>query len=183
MTLAQALPEEGFPPDVLLAIALPLASALTCVHRAGIVHRDLKLSNLMWTRAHELRILDFGIARLVGDISQSLTRTGTVPGTICAMSPEQLMGESVDARADVFSFGAVLHQLATGKPPFRGRSLAQLISAVLEQEPDPLPGTLGELGRIIEACLRKDPTQRPRDGGELEAMLRKFGSSPARSPA
>jgi serine/threonine protein kinase len=179
-TLGKALPALGFSPGVVLAIAIPLANALACVHREGVVHRDLKLSNLMWTRDRELRILDFGVARLLGDSSESLTRTGGVMGTICSMSPEQLMGERVDSRSDLFSFGAVLYQLATGTSPFAGDTLGEVIQAVLDRDPEPLGARLGGLGSVIDECLRKDPECRPQDATEVEAMLRALPATPSR---
>jgi serine/threonine protein kinase len=179
-TLLAALPAQGFSSPVVLAIATPLANALACVHREGIVHRDLKLSNLMWTPDRELRILDFGVARLLADSTESLTRTGGVTGTICCMSPEQLTGERVDARSDLFSFGAVLYQLATGRSPFAGETLAEVIHAVLDRDPEPLSGSLGGLGSVIDECLRKDAAARPRDAAQVEAMLRALPATPSR---
>jgi serine/threonine protein kinase len=180
-TLASALPANGFSLDAILAIAVPLANALASVHREGIIHRDLKLSNLMWTRERGLRVLDFGVVRLLGETSESLTRTGSVVGTITAMSPEQLMGEPADARSDLYSFGVVLHQLATGSPPFAGRTLAQLIHAVLERDPEPLPVDIGGLGEVVDGCLRKDPARRPQSFDQVEAMLRALPSRGDRS--
>ena len=156
----------------IVSVAAQLASALETAHSAGIVHRDLKPANLMLTRGGRLKLLDFGLALWEG--SSRLTDMGGAVGTVAYMAPEQLRGEEVDARADLWSFGAVLYEMLAGRPPFlRGPhdSLHELMQMVLEKEPPPLrearPDTPAVLARIIERCLQKDPAARFANAGEI----------------
>ncbi len=153
------------PLSEIVSIAAQLASALETAHSAGIVHRDLKPANLMLTRGGRLKLLDFGLALWEG--SSRLTDTGGAVGTLTYMAPEQLRGEDVDARADLWAFGTVLYEMLTGRPPFLRNphhSLQEQMQAVLEQEPPSLretrPDTPAVLTRIIERCLAKNPADR-----------------------
>jgi hypothetical protein len=161
----------------IVSVAAQLASALETAHSAGIVHRDLKPANLMLTRGGRLKLLDFGLALWEG--SSRLTDTGQAVGTLAFMAPEQLRGEEVDARADLWSFGAVLYEMLAGSPPFVKRShesLQDLMQMILEREPPPIrearPDTPPVLARIIERCLRKDPAARFATAGEIVDELR-----------
>jgi serine/threonine-protein kinase len=142
------------------------------------VHRDLKPSNLMWTADGQLKVLDFGLAHLsAGADVESLTRTGCVLGTIPYMAPEQLLGEPADPRSDVYSFGAVLYELATGRRPFSGRHIGEILEAIFERAPVALLSTRSDvpaaLASLIDRCLARDPAQRPCDGSELASELEK----------
>src|SRR5215210_332352 len=160
------------PLSEIVSIAAQLASALETAHTAGIVHRDLKPANLMLTRGGRLKLLDLGLALWEG--SSRLTDVGRAVGTLAFMAPEQLRGEEVDARADLWSFGAVLYEMLAGRPPFvRGPhgSLEEQVQMILESEPPPLrearPDTPDVLARIIERCLRKEPKERYATAGEI----------------
>jgi serine/threonine protein kinase len=170
--LAQRLRRAPIPINEALEIAKQVAEALEAAHERGIIHRDLKPANLMLTRGRRLKLLDFGLALWEG--SSRLTDVGGAVGTVAYMAPEQLRGEEVDARADLWSFGAVLYEMLAGRPPFlRGAhgSLQDLMQTVLEKEPPPLrearPDTPAVLARIIERCLQKDPAARYANAGEI----------------
>ena len=161
----------------IVSIAAQLASALETAHSAGIVHRDLKPANLMLTRGGRLKLLDFGLAFWEG--SSRLTDTGGAVGTLAFMAPEQLRGEEVDARADLWSFGAVLYEMLAGRPPFvkgHNESLQDLMQRILEGEPPPLAeersDTPAILARIVHRCLQKDPAARFASAGEIVDELR-----------
>jgi serine/threonine protein kinase len=161
-----------------LELGLQLASGLAAAHRKGIVHRDLKPENLFLTEAGHLKILDFGIAKLLPQAQPEQaglrTDTGAVLGTPAYMSPEQVRGAPADARSDVFSAGAVLHELLTGSAPFERATTVETAYAVLHDAPAALPACA--LAHVIARCLEKDPAARYSDGagllGDLEAIAR-----------
>ncbi|HJX27080.1 MAG TPA: serine/threonine-protein kinase [Thermoanaerobaculia bacterium] len=160
------------PLSEIVSVAAQLASALETAHSAGIVHRDLKPANLMLTRGGRMKLLDFGLALWEG--SSRLTDVGRAVGTLTYMAPEQLRGEEVDARADLWAFGAVLYEMLAGRPPFLrnpNQSLQEQMRAVLEQEAPSLrdirPDTPAVLERIIERCLAKNPADRYPTAGEI----------------
>ena len=154
-----------------LPLALQMVSALEAAHRRGILHRDLKPANIMVTREGTAKLLDFGLAKLVS-VDADVTRTldGTVLGTAAYMSPEQAQGQSLDARSDVFSFGAVLYEMLSGSRAFSGSSTAVVLSAVLRDDPRPIQAP-SALERIVRRCLAKQPGQRFQTMGELRAAL------------
>ena len=179
----------GKPLREVLGYARQIADALAKAHAAGIVHRDLKPSNVMVDESGTVRILDFGLARLgppVGTVdfgSESArptaeatgTAEGRIVGTLAYMSPEQAEGKKADARSDVFSFGAVLYEMVTGRMAFRGDSAAATLAAVLEHDPPPprelVPGLPPDLEKLVQRCLRKDPAKRFQSMGDVALDL------------
>jgi eukaryotic-like serine/threonine-protein kinase len=169
----------------LLGHAAQAADALAKAHAAGIVHRDLKPDNLMITRDGFAKVLDFGLAKLTEarpstDASATQvrpdTRDGMVLGTIGYMSPEQAQGFPVDARSDIFSFGCILYEIATGERPFKGSSQVDVLHAIVHNDPAPVtdinPNIPPELRRIVRRCLAKDPDQRFQSMKDLANTLR-----------
>jgi TolB-like protein len=158
-----------------LPLALQIVSALEAAHRRGILHRDLKPANIMVTREGTAKLLDFGLAKLIRSSEggpNDVTRTfeGTVLGTAAYMSPEQAQGEPLDARADVFSFGAVLYEMLSGTRAFGGHTAAQVLSAVLRDEPPPLQAPVA-INRIVRRCLQKELPQRFQTTTEVRTAL------------
>jgi len=202
-TLAKRLEKGPLPLDLVLKYGVEIADALDKAHHSGVMHRDLKPSNIMLT-ASGAKLLDFGLAKLNAEVAPSadtltemttgdrkLTEKGTILGTFQYMAPEQLEGKEADARTDIFAFGAVLYEMATGNPAFIGKSKANLIAAILERDPPPIsslqPMTPPALNHLVKRCLAKDPDERwqtARDlmhelkwiaGGDAQTALRAEG--------
>ena len=190
-TLAERL--RGQPMDVatILPLAIQMADALESAHAKGIVHRDIKPANLFLTERGQLKILDFGLAKITqGQTTQAadggktlaaddeLTSPGSAVGTISYMSPEQARGQLVDARTDLFSTGTVLYQMATGGLPFPGDTSAVIFDAILNREPQPAaevnPALPLEFVRILEKCLEKDRTLRCQTATDLKTDLNRM---------
>ena len=183
-TLASRLARGPLPVDQAVSCGIDIADALVAAHAQGVVHRDLKPANVMLTTAG-VKLLDFGLAQLrESDDAESLapvrsmsalTSTGLVFGTVPYMSPEQLRGEKVDARTDIFAFGALLHEMLTGVRPFAADSQADLIAAILEREPPSVserqPLASASLDRIVRKCLAKNPDDRWQTARDLKSEL------------
>ena len=158
--------------------AAQIAEGLAAAHTAGVTHRDLKPDNIMVTREGRAKILDFGLAQQsatapLGASDSTKTAAGTVMGTAGYMSPEQVRAQPVDARSDIFSFGATLYELLSGKQPFASETFVQTMSAVLEKNPPMLPDTVPHgLRAIIERCLEKEPARRFQSAADLAYSLR-----------
>ena len=172
--LTQLIPPGGLPVGEVVAIALPMAEALAVAHARGIVHRDLKPGNVMVCPDGRVKILDFGLAKRVEGAVASAdeTREGLIVGTLAYMSPEQVMADAVDARSDVFSFGVVLYELATGKRPFEGPNPAVVLVALLNNAIPPIGGAFAELDRIIGKATARKPAGRYQHATELLGDLR-----------
>ncbi len=137
-TLEKKIGCRPFKIDEAIDIALQISEGLARAHEAGIVHRDIKPANIMITDRGEVKILDFGLAKLRG--RTKLTKTGTTLGTLAYMSPEQAKGEEMDHRSDIFSFGAVLYEMLTGLPAFKSDNVVAVVYSILDEEPEPMTG-------------------------------------------
>jgi hypothetical protein len=178
-TLREALAEGPLAPDTVREIGLQLARGLGAAHQRGVIHRDLKPENLFLTRDGRLKILDFGLAKLIGEgEAHGLTQTGAVFGTPGYLSPEQARGLPADAKSDVFAAGAVLHELLAGKRAFPGATMIEAGAATLTQEPTPLPrGVPPGLAQVVARALEKDPSRRPPNGNALAQALEQLGTT------
>jgi eukaryotic-like serine/threonine-protein kinase len=187
-TLADRLAKGALPLEQTLRFGAEIAGALERAHRAGIVHRDLKPGNVMLTKSG-VKLLDFGLAKLLPSSSgarfglsaiptegPAVTQEGTVLGTFQYMAPEQLEGREADIRSDIFSLGAVLYEMATGKKAFSGTSQASLISSIMNAEPSSIssvqPMSPPALDRVVKACLAKDPEDRWQSAGDVAKELK-----------
>jgi len=203
-TLHETIPEDGLPLKDFLSISAELTDALAAAHEQGVVHRDLKPANVMITRSGRVKILDFGIAKVTAKVAGPappvLSQDGMVIGTVSYMAPEQLKGEPVDARSDLFSLGVVLYLMATGQHPFPSRGALKRIPAILKDQPPAVDSIRKEfpqaLSEIIARCLEKDPAERYQSADRLgkdledlrrreltaELLLNRPGRPPAKSP-
>jgi Tol biopolymer transport system component/predicted Ser/Thr protein kinase len=187
-SLRKTIERGPIPARKLLDIAIQIADAIAAAHALGIVHRDLKPENIMITRDNRVKVLDFGLAKqktITEDdstVTMALSQPGTVMGTVGYMSPEQVRGEKVDNRSDIFSFGCVLHELETGKRAFDGQSTADVMSAILKEEPAELTASPG-LDGIIRRCLEKNPGQRFQSAADLAFALRSLSNPSVSRPA
>lgn len=178
-TLKDRLGRGPLPVTEAVDIAVQIARGLAAAHARGIVHRDVKPGNAILLSDGTVKLLDFGLAKLA---DATLTRQGATPGTVAYMSPEQVRGDPLDQRTDLWSLGVVLHEMLTGMRPFRGGNDSALIHAVLQEDPESVSKRRSEvppsLARIVERLLRKDPEARYGDARELLADLER-GAAPA----
>ncbi len=166
----------GLPVDQAITFAIQAGEALQEAHRKGIVHRDVKAENIMVTASGQIKVMDFGLAKLKG--SMKLTRTSSTVGTLAYMAPEQIQGSDVDARSDIFSLGIVLFETLTGQTPFRGEHEAAMMYSILNEEPQSLEqyrkDCPPDLDRIVRRALEKDPEDRYQHADDLVSELRRM---------
>ncbi len=161
--------------DVKLRLMIDMCQGLAYAHEKGLIHRDIKPANIFVTMQQQVKILDFGLAR---GLESELTQTGNVVGTPSYMAPEQVRGEPIDQRADIFSAGVVLYELLSGRKPFKADSVAALIFQVLEHQPEPVdrldPNLPGELATVVQRALAKNPAERYQRVDEMLADLKRI---------
>ena len=183
-TLKEMIAGKPLPLKTALELGVQIAAALDAAHSKGIVHRDIKPANVFVTKQRQIKILDFGIAKLTGphamadEMGTTLahrTTTGIVLGTIGYMSPEQVRGQAVDARSDIFAFGAILHEMLTGRRAFERPTQVETMAAILNDEPPDLaraaPLAPSGLRRVVQRCLEKNPVQRFQSASDLAFAL------------
>jgi serine/threonine protein kinase/Tol biopolymer transport system component len=180
--LTKVIEHGPLAPRKAIEIARQIADGLTAAHAAGIIHRDLKPGNVMIVRDGRVKILDFGLAKqqramAAETVTQDLSGEGTVMGTAGYMSPEQVRGEALDQRSDLFSFGVIVYEMLAGKRAFSGRSSVEVMHAILKDDPPELPATVPPgLERIVRRCLEKESDRRFQSAADLGFALQSLGS-------
>ena len=194
-TLADRISGKPLPTEFVLTLSIQIADALACAHAAGITHRDLKPANVMVSAEERVKVLDFGLAKLTeidtsdGETAATgLTHVGVVLGTPAYVSPEQVQGRKVDSRTDIFSFGAMLYEMVTGRRAFQSGSTPETLTMVLREEPKAMPASVPpDLAKVILLCLKKDRERRFQHMSDLKVTLQEVkeqiqSGSPSGSP-
>ncbi|MFQ5798378.1 MAG: serine/threonine protein kinase, partial [Bacteroidota bacterium] len=165
-----------------ISFAIQIGEALQEAHSKGIVHRDIKADNIMVSAKNQVKVMDFGLAKLKGSLK--LTRSSSTVGTLAYMAPEQIQGGKVDARSDIFSFGVVVYEMLTGRTPFRGEHEAAMMYSILNEEPEPIqkdrPELSSEFLHILNRSLEKDPEDRYQSVSEMVIDLRRLKKESSR---
>ena len=193
-TLAEKVANGPLHVDEIVPVGIQIADALDAAHCKGIIHRDIKCANIMVTPRGQVKVLDFGLAKVAAGANarpetQMVTTAGMILGTVAYMSPEQATGRDVDQRTDIFSLGVVLYEMATGRQPFSGATPQETIARLLKDQPDAVArfqfGLPEDLDRIIRKCLEKDRERRYPSARDLLVDLRGIerGARPAQAPA
>jgi serine/threonine protein kinase len=176
MTLREKIAEGRLQAGTAVGYAIQIAEALEEAHSKGIVHRDIKSDNIMVNSKNQVKVMDFGLAKLKGSLK--LTKTSSTIGTLAYMAPEQIEGGEVDARSDIFSFGIVLYEMLTGHLPFRGEHEAAMVYSIVNEEPEPLqhyvPDAPSELLHIVDRALEKDREDRYQSAHDMLIDLRRL---------
>ena len=181
-SLDKLITPKGLPLAEVTGYSTQIASALAAAHAAGIVHRDIKPANVIVTAESQIKVLDFGLAKLIerapgGEdetlTNEALTEAGTVMGTVAYMSPEQASARPLDARTDIFSLGVILYELLSGQRPFRGNSQIETLHAIIHDHPPKLAGMSPWIQDVLDKALAKDPKERYQHAGDLALDLRR----------
>ncbi|HEY4643370.1 MAG TPA: protein kinase, partial [Bacteroidota bacterium] len=182
VTLRQRMENAPLKLNQAISYAVQVGEALQEAHNKGIVHRDIKADNIMVNAKNQVKVMDFGLAKLKGSLK--LTRSSSTVGTLAYMAPEQVQGGEVDARSDNFSFGVVLYEMLTGRTPFRGEHDAAMMYSIINEEPEPLERYLSEsspeLQRILSRALEKDPDDRYQSAADMVSELRRLQKQTSR---
>ncbi|HSP06469.1 MAG TPA: protein kinase, partial [Acidobacteriota bacterium] len=180
-SLSQILSSGPLPVLTAVRLGRQMARALGAAHKAGIIHRDLKPANIMVTSKNQVKILDFGLARAVERVGAmatlpDVTTSGMVLGTAAYLAPEQVKGGHADVRSDIWALGCVLYQMLTGRRPFPGDTIPEILASVLRDEPKAItglnPGVPSPLVALVAKCLSKEPNLRPQSAFEISSSLK-----------
>ncbi len=176
VTLREKIQQAPLKTNDATSYAIQIGEALQEAHSKGIVHRDIKADNIMLNTKNQIKVMDFGLAKLKGSLK--LTRSSSTVGTLAYMAPEQIQGGKVDARSDIFSFGVVVYEMLTGRTPFRGEHEAAMMYSILNEEPEPIqkdrPELSSEFLHILNRSLEKDPEDRYQSVSEMVIDLRRL---------
>ncbi|MBP1657838.1 MAG: serine/threonine protein kinase [Bacteroidetes bacterium] len=182
VTLREKIARGKLQTGTAISYAIQIGEALEEAHSKGIVHRDIKAENIMINAKNQVKVMDFGLAKLRGSLK--LTRTSSTIGTLAYMAPEQIQGGEVDARSDIFSFGTVLYEMLTGHLPFRGEHEAAMMYAIVNEEPESLqqfvPDASSELVHVLDRALEKDPEERYQTVRDMLIDLRRLKKDSSR---